>query len=336
MLVVLLTASNLTNILLFAILIFAFTFKTIREQKSIIAVCFLLLIIFLAKVSPQNNQYYSETYNKLKNHKTATAKPESKLPLQSMPDSLLTKEEKKEKIALLYLDSLNKLFPEKTGSGESAALINASYTKNRPVIPEPNIHSKPFQSRNDTNETRRQLLAFMQKKVIAVQESTRAPGKIIAAQQTLSFLIKHPARMMQGNGMGNFSSKLAFRATGLGMAGSFPTRFTYIDPNFLNNHLALYLSFFADRSKLHSVTNSPNSTYLQLLGEYGILGLIAFALLYIGYFLKYTTSKGYALPLLLFMSGLFFTEYWFEQLSIVILFELLMLVNKQEALPVND
>jgi len=46
-------------------------------------------------------------------------------------------------------------------------------------------------------------------------------------------------------------------------------------------------------------------------------------------------ARSYGLPLLLLMAGAFFTEYWFEQLSVVVLFELLMLLNKPQLKIIN-
>jgi hypothetical protein len=62
-----------------------------------------------------------------------------------------------------------------------------------------------------------------------------------------------------------------------------------------------------------------------------LIGVGCFLLFYFGYFIKKKIRSGYGLPLLLVLLGAFIAEYWFEQLSIVILFELLMLINKKEA-----
>ena len=66
------------------------------------------------------------------------------------------------------------------------------------------------------------------------------------------------------------------------------------------------------------------------MSEYGAAGLLAFLLFYLGFFLKQYKQLSYGIPLLLLMSGLFFMEYWFEQLSVTILFELLLFLNIKE------
>jgi len=130
--------------------------------------------------------------------------------------------------------------------------------------------------------------------------------------------------------MGNFSSKLAFKATGLDFSGGFPAKYVYISRDFLVDHLDVYLNFFSKRRELHSLTNSPFSVYDQLLAEYGLLGIAAFVLFYLGYFAKHIKNLTYGIPILILMLGVFFTDYWFEQLSVVVFFELLLLLNIKE------
>ena len=159
---------------------------------------------------------------------------------------------------------------------------------------------------------------------------TTLPGKVIAMQQTLDFLRQHTKNIITGTGMGNFSSKLAFKATGLGVAGGFPAKYAYIGNSFLINHLDVYLNFFSRNAAWHSLINSPNSVYDQLLSEYGLIGLLAFAVFYLGYFLKDYKKLTYGIPLIILMCGVFFLDYWFEQLSVIVFFELLMLIDIKE------
>jgi hypothetical protein len=75
--------------------------------------------------------------------------------------------------------------------------------------------------------------------------------------------------------------------------------------------------------------------YGQLLAEYGLAGLLCFFIFYLIFFgrhIQWRGTRSYGLPLLLLMSGAFFTEYWFEQLSVVVLFELLMLLDKESCI----
>src|SRR6185369_17126412 len=106
MVILLLTTSNITNFLITGILLYLFVFQTDRIQKSLILVCLTLLLIFIIKISPQNNKYTLEAIQRIFNKKTEMRLSPVVIPLRERPDSLLTSEKKKQKIAQLYLDSL--------------------------------------------------------------------------------------------------------------------------------------------------------------------------------------------------------------------------------------
>src|SRR5580693_1142187 len=104
-----LTVSNFSNICLTLILVTIFIFKSNREQKSIIVICIMLMILFYSKFSPQNISYLSSTINKFLLHKKDDSpSPEDLIPIRIRPDSLLTDVNRKGKIAVLYLDSLER------------------------------------------------------------------------------------------------------------------------------------------------------------------------------------------------------------------------------------
>lgn len=332
----LLTTSNFANILLILVLLFIFIFQSTRYQKSVIIICISLLVFFLARVTPQNDRYVRGFMARVSGSKDSTKKQTANpLPLTEQPDSLLNADQRKKKTALLYVDSINRV---------TAALLKAEPVDNsssvapleKPAIPKPNIHSEPFQRKRDTSDYQKELFAYGTAKdplfdsSLAQSGKKRWPGKLVALQQTIRYLRQHPLKILTGAGAGNFSSKLAFRTTGLKMAGGYPQRFIYTHPDFVKNHLHLFLVYFSKDRELHSLVNTPNSVYDQLLAEYGLAGIACFLFLYIGYFATRIRKRTYGLPLLLLMLGAFATEYWFEQLSIVILFELMMLVNNKE------
>lgn len=338
MLVLLLTGSNVTNLLLVATLVFMFFFQTNKAQKSITVVCLLMLVSFMVKISPQNNRYLAGIYKKVFNIKT---KPEVPVIISSItlkPDSMLNAEERRQKFAQLYMDSVNAAVEHRktaTWPDPSLNMLVTAYNA-KPVIPVPNIHTPPFQHRGDTSEVEKKLMSFVAKNETEVPIasgiilSRRLPGKLIAVKQTARYFYDYPLAIITGTGIGNFSSKLAFRATAMNIAGGFPARYAYINSDFKTNHLHLYLYYFTRKDEMHSVANSPNSTYDQLLSEYGLAGFAAFIFLYIVFFAKQVNRYSYALPLLLFMLGVFFVDYWFEQLSVVIFFELLLMLNLKE------
>jgi hypothetical protein len=276
------------------------------------------------------------------------------VPVTQKPDNQLTPEEKRKKIAELYLDSLRGVIHKKEVAATNAnpynqvwkvpfmdanpdnRVLKVSFMNGKPVIPGDSIHTATFQSKKDESMGQKELISFahtQQDGLTDVQReyaTTRLPGKAIALKQSILFFRDHPFKIFTGAGMGNFSSKLAFRATGLKLAGGYPGKFIYINKNFLNNHLGLYLYFFSKNSEYHSLTNNPASVYDQLFCEYGVVGFLVFAVFYGGFFLKHRKNITYGIPLLILLIGSFAVEYWFEQLSIVIFFELLLLLDIKE------
>jgi len=336
MIILILTASNFTNFVLLLIFLSLFLFRSERAQKSIMVVCMLLLVIFLSKFSPQNDDYINTTFKKYFFKKEAvTAVPEKIIPIRERPDSLLDTESRKEKLAVLYLDSLEREdLAMKAAAGKNMPEATVAEVNIRPEIPGDSIHTPTFQSRKDTTAFQRQLLSYVNdhsgKPVISKNELKALPGKLIAFKQSFSFLKEHPSRLITGDGMGNFSSKLAFRATGIKMSGGYPQKFIYCSRDFADNHLALYAAFFTKTAGSHSIIHSPASVYDQLFTEYGLLGLASFFIYYIGFFLRDIKKLSYGIPLLLMMLAAFTVDYWFEQLSIVVLFELMMFINIKE------
>ena len=334
MIILLMTGSNISNFLLASVLLFMFIFKTDRDQKSLVFVCLLLLVIFLAKVSPQNNSYVSNYLASIFNPKEKKPDAENILPIRLRPDNTLSPEERNEKIATLYLDSLYRLRNKK----ENKANVHVVSFIQKNEIPTADINSAPYQHKSIPTAVEEKMNEFIQLHSNELTLSTnenyhpKLPGKIIAYEQTFDFFKQHPNKLIAGSGTGNFSSKLAFKTTGLNITGGYPKQFIYINEPFLKNHLDLYFSYFTKPDGFHSVANNPNSVYDQLLSEYGLLGLLAFFIFYVGFILKNFRKLTYGIPLVLFLSGIFFVDYWFEQLSIVVFFELLLFLNiKEEA-----
>ncbi|MDP4262632.1 MAG: hypothetical protein Q8941_08880 [Bacteroidota bacterium] len=333
MAMLLLTTSNFIDILLVVVLLLVFIFRSTKNQKSIILSCFCLLAVFMAKVSPQNNHIIEETFTKIagiKENKTIVNRDNT--PLTEKPDSVLTTDERKQKIARLFLDSIAK----------EQFKLNKNHFVPKPEIPEPSIHTEPFQRKRDTTALQKKLLLFALQNIPSFDTSVkyidarRQPGKLVAFQQTFHYLEEHPSTILTGCGIGNFASKLAFRTTGLQITGGYPGKFVYINHDFLDNHLNLYLAYFTKDKRLHSIIHSPNSVYDQLIAEYGLAGLIAFFLLYVLFFFQKSGKRSYGVPLLIILLGAFGVEYWYEQLSIVILFELLMLMHIKNSSQQNE
>jgi hypothetical protein len=336
MAILLLTTSNAMLFLLFTVLVFMGVYKTTAAQKSAIVCCLMLTLVFVAKVSPQNMYYVDKLYQKIVLNRNISFDPVAvKQPrITDIPDNQLNPEQRKQKIAQFYLDSLGLKIGERKGlSKAQIQAVPLTY-----VLPTDSIHTAKFQSRADTDARQKRLQAFMYEhhlqSLLGEKKTGRiTPGKLLAGRQTVNFFSHHPALLIAGAGMGNFSSKLAFRATALGVAGGYPHSLAYISPWFLANHLSVYLDYFSQKRGFHSLIHAPDAVYSQLLGEYGIAGLVVFFVFYIGYFIRFGRHLTYGLPLILFMLLVFFTGYWFEQLSIVVLFELLLFIDIKEQAP---
>jgi hypothetical protein len=340
MFILLLTGSNFLNITLLLILSALFLFRSTRNQKSMIAVCFFMILVFMVKVSPQNNKYVSENFKHFLNQeKNQLVKPKEQLvPIEQQSDSILNSRQRQEKIAILFLDSLKEIKSTvKTKSKPTPITDSLIKTdKGRIVLPTDNIHSATFQSIKTPLPIQQPILQFAQQHISFLPYTSQKltlpvlPGKLIGGLQSFHFLLKHPSKLLFGNGIGNFSSKLAFKATGLGIAGGFPQKYRYINPDFMRNHLDLYLYYFSKQSGFHSLTNNPFSVYDQILTEYGSIGILAFIVFYIGFFMKKYKQLTYGIPILFLLLSVFFVDYWYEQLSIVLFFELILMFNSKE------
>lgn len=333
MTVMLLTCSNFMNIILLLILAGIFIFKSTRDQKSIIAICVVMLVVFMLKVSPQNNQYVIN----ITKYEFLREKPEQQLLTTQTTGQVLSPDEQKQKIAQAYLDSASKASLPQNRIIKPVFAATIPATKNgRIIIPGPDINSAPYQSLTTTPVEQRPLAAFIDthKQVLPISGNDNynalTPGKVLGLLQTFGFMHHHLSKIWMGAGMGNFSSKLAFRASGLGFSGGYPAKYIYIYHDFLVNHLDLYLNFFSRRAGYHSLTNSPFSVYDQVASEYGLLGLLALVLFYFGFFASRYQQLSYGIPLLLLMAAVFFVDYWFEQLSIIPFFELMLFLNISE------
>jgi hypothetical protein len=340
MAVMLLTGSNFVDIVLLIILVVWFIFKSTRNQKSLIAICLMFLLVFMARISPQNFIYLHETIKNnffhLPGDYSAAAQPKPLPYITLRADSTLTPDEKKEKTARAFLDSIYIVqHPNPAPHKEYPIITDAG----RIITPGTNINLRPYQHIADTTPYQKKLLTFINEHSAGLPLSEgRNPnqhktGKALCIAQTLTFLKLHPPKLIAGDGMGNFSSKLAFKATGLGIEGGYPQKYTYINPDFLSNHLDIYLNFFSKNSDNHSLTNNPGSVYEGLLAEYGLLGLLGFLVWYLWYFFRHYKNLTYGLPILVMLVAIFFIDYWFEQLSVILFFELLLLLNIKERSP---
>lgn len=327
-----LTFSNMVSLLFVQVLAFTFIFKSTRDQKSIIVAAILVYVVSLVKISPENANYIDEMMKEMFAKAKVTSPNGSSSPQKNdIPD----RREQRRKFAQHYLDSLSNARDkrEKVNAFDEKLRKLPQTDGGRVYIPPPDTFKPEYFISHDTTPDRKQLLDFIVLHQAQLPLSRmkdlipRQQGKITAMIQTATYLKAHPKKSIFGLGPGNFSSKIAFRAAGAGIRGQYSPRHVYIHPAFMANHLDLYLNYFSRNISFRSVRNNPCSTYDQLLSEYGIAGLIIFVVFYLGYFARHYKKLSYGLPILLLAAGVLFIDYWFEQLSVMVIFELLLLLD---------
>jgi len=329
MVTLLLTTSNLITAILIVVLAIIYFANSDKDQKSMIVVCAMLCVAFMVKVSPQNSRYVEEQARRAMHLPVDTSfkRDMDTIRIADRPDSVLNPEERREKLATLYLDSLYHVASQHTPQSKYPDEI---------VIRPKWKYAYEFRPAWIVEPEKQVLLNFIAAHPGQLPLSSREryiagfPGKLTGIIQSVLILYHNPVDILTGLGIGNFSSKIAFRASGLGLRGKYPERFTYINPAFMSNHLDLYMNFFARDLGLHSITNNPASVFDQLLSEYGLLGIVAFVIGYLWFFARNYKTLTYGLPLLFIIILFFFIDYWFEQLSVVVMFELMMFLNIKE------
>ncbi|HRO76251.1 MAG TPA: hypothetical protein PLP27_08910 [Crocinitomicaceae bacterium] len=158
------------------------------------------------------------------------------------------------------------------------------------------------------------------------------PGKVISYIETLQYLTSSVTHFIIGSGAGQFSSKVAFGISGfsVGEGGEKRTlnkQVDYISNDFKENHLKLFSYYWLKDPGEHSISTEPFSAYNQIAGEYGILGIIAFVVGYLLFFFKRFRQFTAGKYLLIMMLLMLLTDYWFEHLNVIIIFELLMFLD---------
>ena len=156
------------------------------------------------------------------------------------------------------------------------------------------------------------------------------PGKLQSFQQTYKYLSSGPKPLLLGSGIGGFSSFLAERASKInGSEGSriFQYLPAYRSEAFEKNHYRIFKRIYQLPKVFHSIKHFPNSFLNQILGEYGLLGALLFLLTYVLFFVRNFFALTYGKYLILLLGGYLLFDYLFEYLSVVVIFELMMLAD---------
>jgi hypothetical protein len=161
----------------------------------------------------------------------------------------------------------------------------------------------------------------------------RPNGKILSWKQTLAYATSDPLHALAGAGIGNFSSLLALHMAHV--YGKRHSRFyermpQYVHPAYRANHYQIMKDVYDLPEGYHSARHMPHSFPNQLVGEYGLLGVLFFAFGYVWYFLKRGGSRGFFLIVMILTGGYLWFDYLFEYLSVMVFFELFFWLHRAE------
>jgi len=159
--------------------------------------------------------------------------------------------------------------------------------------------------------------------------STSDPArKLVSYEQTLKNWTSSPQSFIFGEGAGKFSSRTAF-LTGGDYVYWYPKKLVYKSEKFSENHFKLWNNRILSTPYKDGTHNQPFSFYNQLIGEFGLLGLLLFSF-YVFLIIRRWHLLTYGKILSVLMLGFFFLEYWFDYFSVIIFFELLINLNIRE------
>ncbi|MGC4059027.1 MAG: hypothetical protein QM743_13065 [Chitinophagaceae bacterium] len=286
-----------------------------------------MILFFLVKVTPNNLRYTLEKF-----HATALI---GNLPTENSELGIQHADEGEE------------------NSNNTAARYDSNLARENSIFREITIKEALYREKKKMEDTsadsefiRQQQAAFRHNLVFSERiygDSLRSctdnpslqhkPGKWIAFDQTARYWTQNLSHFLIGAGPGNFSSKVAFKASGFGIFGNYPSRYQRITPTFKDNHLKVLTYFFIQPPDKHSVMKL---THLGI-GKYREYGLAVAAVsfpVYAAIFCVAIPRLSYGkllIPVVLLMLA---TDYWFEQLSVVVLFELLLFIDIKKTIQI--
>ncbi|MEI6020610.1 MAG: hypothetical protein WCR21_05735 [Bacteroidota bacterium] len=344
----LLTGSNLgTFILGGSLLMIAFLNKGIA-YKNYAFFCIAFIVLFYIKITPDNQRYMSSVLTKAT--KQLFGKVEQKKTSHTLianPDRMILKPDtvpsgisslnpvkkvlSKEELIIQYIEYRKKVLhlkvDEKQVIVDSSVISRMSALRKRKEKMAIKLNDYVF-FRKDSVARSKSSLALFEYGQLKKFDLELESGKITSFKQTGAYLSGGIWHALFGAGIGSFSSRLAFITSGIVEDSRLLMALPHYETEaFKNNHKAIFKYLMYRDDETHSITNLPFCWYNQLLGEYGILGFLAFIGCYCFYWLKRFKQLRYGRYLLIAMLGFFFFDYWYERLSVMVIFEMLMLLD---------
>lgn len=344
----LLTGSNLGAIILTGMLIYITIFNKEMLAKYFAIFSITIISLFYIKITPQNTVYMVKTIDKVRNQLMVKSTANETVNNKGKQDSQLTeianqtpKKQTKEELINRFIWYKQRLIANDSvseiGKEQKIKILNL-------ITAFENKEKRSFEKATD--------MVFHKKDSIKIVKNNSSffeygnlkkfdldaePGKLTSFKQTRDFLKSDLKTALFGGGVGSFSSRLAFITSKIVDDSRIMEMIPkYETKDFRENHKAIfkYLLFLDDET--HSITNLPFCWYNQVLGEYGLIGFALFLIFYLYFFIrKFPDSLSYGRIILILLLGFFFFDYWYERLSVVILFELIMLLNIKELIEKN-
>ncbi len=150
-------------------------------------------------------------------------------------------------------------------------------------------------------------------------------GKKLSLLETMAYLQSGAGPLLMGAGPARFSSLTAARMSGLDSS----RLFTRVLPPFATclyqeNHRLIHQVRISGDEAWLSTTNWPNSFYNQLLGEYGLVGLLLFMVFYVWRYARHLRRLSYGFWASALMIPIALLTYLVEPLCVLFFYELIM------------
>ena len=158
-----------------------------------------------------------------------------------------------------------------------------------------------------------------------INSKTDPVRKLVSFEETASNFVSSPQSFLFGEGGGKFSSRTAY-LTGGEYVKWYPETLIYRSEKFEKNHFKLWNNEALKIPFRDGTANQPFSFYNKIIGEYGFLGIFLFTI-YLYYFFKHFRFLTYGKLIILLMLGFFLLDYWFEYFTVILFFELFMLID---------
>ena len=205
-----------------------------------------------------------------------------------------------------------------------------SFNKNEIID---NSDSVPEEKRNDSIKVvmpvRQNYHRFFNEKVdLSNQYVHNFKGKKLSLMETYQYLISSPATLFMGAGPVRFSSLTAQKMSGYDSSRIFMKILPHFSTReYEENHKLLIKVRVENPPQYRSSINWPDCFANQLFGEYGIIGFLLFLIFYIYYFVKRIRFWTYGFGISMMLVPFSFFCYVFEPFSVIIIYELLMLID---------